>query len=182
MTPDSICLPSASGTISSVEIFIPASRGGGQFTIIYLNGSHTYDEKRGGKICLLSVQLANADGRFFGGAVAGSLVAAGPTQLIIATFRQKLRHQLNIRPHRFPSPNPKREATVLIPSQTEQRKTTDSKRKGILVIHPPIVPDPSAVTNHEMAMNGPDRVSRAALQPSSARVAIPGAEGVRNDE
>ncbi|XP_020552625.1 AT-hook motif nuclear-localized protein 9-like [Sesamum indicum] len=155
--PDSICILSASGTISVAEVFLPASPGGvlkyeGNFTIIHLNGSHTYDERRGGKICLLSVQLANGDGRFYGGAVAGLLIAAGPTQLIIGTFRQKLRHQLNTRPHRFASPNPNREATPPVPSQTDQkRKTTDAKAKGTLVIDPPVLPDDPPVTD-EVAM------------------------------
>ncbi|KAK4422612.1 AT-hook motif nuclear-localized protein 11 [Sesamum alatum] len=175
MTPDSICILSASGTISSAEIFALASYGGGHFTIIYLNGSHTYDEKRGGKICLLSVQMANVDGRSYGGAVASSLIAAGPTQLIIATFKQKLRHQPNIRPHHFASPNPNREATVPVPPQTEKR-TIDAKGKGTLVIDPPVVPD-LPVTDPEVAMKGPESMSRAAPQPSSARAATPEAEG-----
>ncbi|KAK4440651.1 hypothetical protein Salat_0400000 [Sesamum alatum] len=154
--------------------------GKGQFTIIYLNGSHTYDEKRGGKICLLSVQLANVDGRSYGGAVASSLIAAGPTQLIIATFKQKLRHQSYIRSHRFASPNPNRKAIVPVPPQTEKR-TIDAKGKGTLVIDPPIIPDPP-VTDPEEVMKGPDCVSRAAPQPSSARAATPEVEGGGDDE
>ncbi|KAL0436338.1 UNVERIFIED_CONTAM: AT-hook motif nuclear-localized protein 14 [Sesamum radiatum] len=138
----------------------------GQFTIIHLNGSHTYDEERGGKICLLSVQLANSDGRFYGGAVGSSLIAAGPTQLIIGTFRQKPRHQVDTRPHRFASPGP---------SQPDQkRKTTDAKGKGALVIDPPVVPDDPPVTDEVAVQKGKapaDRASRAAPQPSSAGAA-----------
>ncbi|KAK4440650.1 AT-hook motif nuclear-localized protein 11 [Sesamum alatum] len=140
MIPDSICILSASGTISSAEIFVPASYGDGQFTIIYLNGSHTYDEKRGGKICLLSVQLANVDGRSYSGAVASSLIAAGPTL-----------------------------------------HTIDAKGKGTLVIDPPVVPNPPVI-DPEVAMKGPDCVSCAAPQPSSAHAATPEAEGVGGDE
>lgn len=120
MTNDSICILSASGTVSLAEIFLPASRGRylkyearllslrvlsrleninvhlyiqnelkftlildmqGHYTIVCLNGSHTCDEKRSGRNCLLSVQLANSDGRFHGGAVAGRLIADGPTQV-----------------------------------------------------------------------------------------------------
>lgn len=59
-------------------------------------GSHTNNGVGGGrgKICLLSVQLASSDGNLFGGAVAGSLVAGGPTQVISST--SKLLHdQIN---------------------------------------------------------------------------------------
>ncbi|XP_057805449.1 AT-hook motif nuclear-localized protein 9-like [Salvia miltiorrhiza] len=101
MTCDSICILSASGSISTAQIFLPASRDRilkweGHFTIVCLNGSHTYDDK-GAKTGLLTVQLANSDGRFYGGAVAGSLIAAGPTQIIVSTFRQK-RQQASLRP------------------------------------------------------------------------------------
>ncbi|KAL6506447.1 hypothetical protein OROGR_024628 [Orobanche gracilis] len=108
--PDSLCILSASGTISSAELYIPASNGRviryeGQFSLIYLNGSRTYDQKTGGRMCSLSVQLANPEGHFFGGAVAGSLIAGGPTQLIVATFRQKLiRQLLNVKPHCIETP------------------------------------------------------------------------------
>ncbi|KAL0460098.1 UNVERIFIED_CONTAM: AT-hook motif nuclear-localized protein 14 [Sesamum latifolium] len=150
--------------------------GEGQFTIIHLNGSHTYDETRGGKICLLSVQLSNSDGRFYGGAVASSLIAAGPTQLIIGTFRQKLRHPVNIRPHHFASPGP---------SQTDQkRKTTDAKGKGALVIDPPVVPDDPPVTDEVAVQKGkaPD-LGRAAPHPSSPGAATSDdVDGAGDDE
>ncbi|KAL0390613.1 UNVERIFIED_CONTAM: AT-hook motif nuclear-localized protein 6 [Sesamum calycinum] len=55
----------------------------GRFEIVSLTGSHSNNAAGGGhsKICLLSVQLANPDGGLFGGAVAGSLIAGGPTQM-----------------------------------------------------------------------------------------------------
>ncbi|KAL7090610.1 hypothetical protein ACP275_12G052300 [Erythranthe tilingii] len=92
-TPDSICIVSAFGTVSTAEIFVPASPGGisryeGNFSIVHLNGSHTYNGTRHAKRCILSVQLANPEGLFCGGVVANSLIAGGPTQLVIATFKQ----------------------------------------------------------------------------------------------
>ncbi|EYU40135.1 hypothetical protein MIMGU_mgv1a0187992mg, partial [Erythranthe guttata] len=85
MTPDSICIISASGTVSTAEVYVPNPRRDifryeGELTIIHLNGSHTYDGVRGAKKCLLSVLLADSEGRCSGGAVAGSLIAAGPTR------------------------------------------------------------------------------------------------------
>ncbi|KAL1544466.1 AT-hook motif nuclear-localized protein 9-like [Salvia divinorum] len=101
----SMCIMSAWGAISTAQIFLPASRGRilnlkceGNFTIVRLNGSHTYDEKGGAKICLLSAQLVDPRGNLYGGAVAASLIAAGPTQIIVATFRQNLRQQARVRP------------------------------------------------------------------------------------
>ncbi|EYU40138.1 hypothetical protein MIMGU_mgv1a023129mg, partial [Erythranthe guttata] len=84
MTPDSICIISASGTVSIAE---------GELTIIHLNGSHTYDGIIGAKKCLLSALLADSKGRCYGGAVAGSLIFAWPTRVIIGTFIQILRHR-----------------------------------------------------------------------------------------
>ncbi|XP_012834160.1 PREDICTED: AT-hook motif nuclear-localized protein 7-like [Erythranthe guttata] len=98
MTPDSICIISASGTVSIAEVYVPNPcrdifRYEGELTIIHLNRSHTYDGIRGAKKCLLSVLLADSEGRCYGGAVAGSLIAAGPTRVIIGTFIQILRHR-----------------------------------------------------------------------------------------
>ncbi|KAL9148560.1 hypothetical protein ABFS82_12G049300 [Erythranthe guttata] len=92
-TPDSICIVSAFGTVSTAEILVPASPSGisrykGNFSIVHLNGSHTYNGTRHVKRCVLSVQLANPEGLIYGGVVANLLIAAGPTQLVIATFRQ----------------------------------------------------------------------------------------------
>ncbi|KAG6436392.1 hypothetical protein SASPL_101290 [Salvia splendens] len=67
------------------------------FSIIRLNGSHTYNEKGGAKLCLLSVHLADSHNNFYGGAVAGSLIAAGPTQIIVGIFRQNLKQKARVR-------------------------------------------------------------------------------------
>ncbi|XAR59684.1 hypothetical protein NMG60_11015605 [Bertholletia excelsa] len=102
--PRSTCVLSAVGPVSAVDI-CPAFGSGilryeGHFELITLSGSYAFTESRGvrRKIGMLSVSLASPDGRIVGGAVAGSLVAGGPVQLILASFRQSIkRHVLNKR-------------------------------------------------------------------------------------
>ncbi|KAA8544188.1 hypothetical protein F0562_022176 [Nyssa sinensis] len=102
--PQSICILSASGAVSCVDICQPGFFGGilryeGRFEILTLTGSHAFSEvgvvrqKNG----MLSVSLANPDGQVFGGAVAGSLIAAGPIQLIVASFKQNIKKPLQMR-------------------------------------------------------------------------------------
>ncbi|KAI3450663.1 hypothetical protein Pfo_007328 [Paulownia fortunei] len=166
--PESICIISAL-VLSPVQRFSYLLLTG-HFTIVYLNGSHTYDEKRGGKICLLSVQLANPDGRFYGGAVAGSLIAAGPTQLIIATFRQKLVQQLNVRPHRLESQKPNK-GTVAVPFQTDNGKLPDGEVKGLATAAPmpnPLVDDEVVIKGPNVSHASPQPVEWKSLQPSAS--------------
>ncbi|KZV19713.1 hypothetical protein F511_37679 [Dorcoceras hygrometricum] len=91
---DSICVLSASGTVSIAEILQPGPLGAnvkyeGRFDIVSLTGSHIYTERGPGgrRVARLSVQLATPDGRIFGGIVGSSLIAAVPTQLVVATFK-----------------------------------------------------------------------------------------------
>lgn len=61
----------------------------GRFEILSLSGSFVFGEMSGTnkKNGMLSISLAKPDGRVFGGGVAGSLIAAGPTQVrIFALF------------------------------------------------------------------------------------------------
>lgn len=55
----------------------------GRFEILSLSGSYTFGEMGGvhRKNGMLSVSLAEPDGRVFGGGIAGALIAAGPTQV-----------------------------------------------------------------------------------------------------
>lgn len=55
----------------------------GRFEILSLSGSYTFCEMGGvhRKTGTLSVSLAEPDGRVFGGAIAGALIAAVPTQV-----------------------------------------------------------------------------------------------------
>ncbi|KAG8371208.1 hypothetical protein BUALT_Bualt13G0063400 [Buddleja alternifolia] len=159
---ESICILSACGTVSTAEIIQPGSCGGilrynGRFEIVSLNGSRT-NNGRGGQNCVISVQLANQDCRLFGGAIAGSLIAGGPTQLVIATFRQKLREQLRAK-HSIEPLKPSNEA---VPERTENGKLVDAETSGL----PPVsaVPAPPFGDMDKM-MNGPDVINHASSQP-----------------
>ncbi|KAK8520169.1 hypothetical protein V6N13_031367 [Hibiscus sabdariffa] len=85
-----ICILSASGTISNASLRQPATSGGniayeGRFDIISLSGSYVRTEI-GGRTGGLSACLSSADGQIIGGGVGGPLKAAGPVQVIVATF------------------------------------------------------------------------------------------------
>ncbi|KAE9592632.1 hypothetical protein Lal_00028737 [Lupinus albus] len=88
-----ICILSANGIVSNVTLRQPTSSGGtltyeGQFEIVSLSGSFMPTEngltksRSGG----MSVSLVGPDGRLMGGGLAGLLVAAGPVQVVVASF------------------------------------------------------------------------------------------------
>ncbi|KAL3718241.1 hypothetical protein ACJRO7_003385 [Eucalyptus globulus] len=96
----SLSVFSATGSVSSVVVRQPGPLGGlltyeGCFEILALNGSFTIWE---GRICmrpevsLVNIMLARPDGQVFGGRVAGPLTAAGPTQIVVATFKDVVRN------------------------------------------------------------------------------------------
>ncbi|GLU19250.1 hypothetical protein SLE2022_355110 [Rubroshorea leprosula] len=96
--PGAICILSATGSASSVVI---RQAGGmlryeGRFEIITLTGSFILGEMGGTKnrSGMLSVSLAKPDGTVFGGAVAGSIIAACPIQLVVASFKQNIGKEL----------------------------------------------------------------------------------------
>ncbi|XP_076919713.1 AT-hook motif nuclear-localized protein 1-like isoform X2 [Bidens hawaiensis] len=91
--PRAICVLSALGIISHVTLRQANSSGGtvtyeGRFEIISLSGSFTPGEvggissKEGG----MSIALSSPDGRVVGGLLAGILTAAGPVQVVVASF------------------------------------------------------------------------------------------------
>ncbi|KAL2511148.1 AT-hook motif nuclear-localized protein 1 [Abeliophyllum distichum] len=134
-TPASTFIISASGTVSCAEIRHSSSFGGivryeGRYEIVTLKGSHTYNEIGGvrRKVTLLSVQLATPDGHLFGGPVAGLLIAAGPTRLVIGAFKQnmgeKLERRCLVEP---PRPNNCVAATTL---PTENEKLLDAEENA----------------------------------------------------
>ncbi|ESW24398.1 hypothetical protein PHAVU_004G127200 [Phaseolus vulgaris] len=98
-----ICVLSANGTISNVTLRQPTSSGGtltyeGRFEIISLTGSYMptengFTKSRSGG---MSISLAGPDGRVMGGGLAGLLVAAGPVQVVVASFVPG--HQLEQKP------------------------------------------------------------------------------------
>lgn len=66
----------------------------GCFEILALNGSFTIWQGRISthpRLSLVSVMLAKADGRVFGGGVAGPLIAAGPTQVMFLYLSCKVK-------------------------------------------------------------------------------------------
>ncbi|KAJ8771386.1 hypothetical protein K2173_026563 [Erythroxylum novogranatense] len=99
-----ICILSANGTISNVTLRQSTSSGGtltyeGCFEILSLSGSFMPTENEGTKSRSggMSVSLAGPDGRVVGGGLAGSLVAAGPVQVVVGSFlpghRQEHKHK-----------------------------------------------------------------------------------------
>ncbi|XP_030453485.1 AT-hook motif nuclear-localized protein 9-like isoform X1 [Syzygium oleosum] len=98
----SLSVLSATGAVSSAIVRQPGPLGGvlsyeGCFEILALNGSFTIWEGRISthpRLSLVSVMLAKPDGRVFGGGVAGPLIAAGPTQLVVATFKHNVPNEL----------------------------------------------------------------------------------------
>lgn len=114
--PRAICILSANGVISSVTLRQSDSSGGtltyeGRFEILSLTGSFTPSETGGirNRSGGMSVSLASPDGRVMGGGVAGSLVAAGPIQIVVGSFLAANQHeQPNKKPkiHTIMAPTP----------------------------------------------------------------------------
>ncbi|KAI3465483.1 hypothetical protein Pfo_022146 [Paulownia fortunei] len=91
--PRAVCVLSANGAISHVTLRQAATSGGtatyeGRFDILSLSGSFMLSEVAGQKSRTggLSIALAGPDGRVLGGSVAGLLVAASPSQVIVGSF------------------------------------------------------------------------------------------------
>ncbi|GMH26623.1 hypothetical protein Nepgr_028466 [Nepenthes gracilis] len=98
--PRAICILSANGIISSVTLRQPDSSGGtltyeGRFEILSLTGSFMPSESGGirNRSGGMSVSLVSPDGRVVGGGVAGSLVAAGPMQIVVGSFLAGNKHE-----------------------------------------------------------------------------------------
>ncbi|KAL3639842.1 hypothetical protein CASFOL_014810 [Castilleja foliolosa] len=91
--PRAICILSANGSISHVTLRQAATSGGtatyeGRFDILSLSGSFMLHEVAGQRSRTggISVSLAGPDGRVLGGSVAGLLVAASPSQVVVGCF------------------------------------------------------------------------------------------------
>ncbi|KAK7261261.1 hypothetical protein RIF29_27569 [Crotalaria pallida] len=89
-----VCILSVTGVVSSVLIRKSDSsndetlRREGCYAILSLSGSYTYVD--GDIKGMSNILLAEPDGKVFGGAVEGSLIAAAPIQLIVASFKQTM--------------------------------------------------------------------------------------------
>ncbi|KAL6967081.1 hypothetical protein U1Q18_032887 [Sarracenia purpurea var. burkii] len=121
--PCSICVLSAIGPISIVDV-CPVGYLGvgilgyeGRFELLTLSCSFAFTEMGGGLECKtgkLSASLANPDGSVFGGAIAGSLIVAGPIQLIIGSFKQSTKMQI-------PKSHSIESSTAIVPSGDSAR-------------------------------------------------------------
>ncbi|PSR89887.1 AT-hook motif nuclear-localized protein [Actinidia chinensis var. chinensis] len=141
--PRSLCILSAVGAVSI-----------GHFHLLKLTGMYTFPETGGvqRKIGKLTVMLANPDGSVFGGAVAGSLVAAIPIQLIFASFNQNIKSQL-LRRHAAESSTP-----TIAPGDTETKPHFKStKVEENCIVTPP---------NRDRNTPSDQNVSLASLQSS----------------
>ncbi|CAI9091447.1 OLC1v1026484C1 [Oldenlandia corymbosa var. corymbosa] len=93
-----ICIISASGYVSNVTLRQPSASGGnvsyeGQFHINTLSGSYVrteHGERTGG----LSICVSTSDGQILGGGVDGPLMAAGPIQVVVATFVMEVKKEV----------------------------------------------------------------------------------------
>ncbi|KAF8009514.1 hypothetical protein BT93_J0499 [Corymbia citriodora subsp. variegata] len=91
----SLSVLSATGSVSSAILRQSGPLAGvltfeGCFEILNLNGSFTIGEGRictGPEVSLVNIMLARPDGQIFGGGVAGPLIAAGPTQIVVAILK-----------------------------------------------------------------------------------------------
>ncbi|KAI3816936.1 hypothetical protein L1987_10721 [Smallanthus sonchifolius] len=91
--PRAVCIMSGIGVITNVTLRQAATSGGtaiyeGRFDILALSGSFVLSEVYGQRTRTggLSITLSGADGRVFGGVVAGLLTAASPVQVIVGSF------------------------------------------------------------------------------------------------
>ncbi|GFQ08171.1 putative DNA-binding protein escarola [Phtheirospermum japonicum] len=107
--PRAICILSANGAISHVTLRQAATSGGtatyeGRFDILSLSGSFMLHEVAGQRSRTggISVSLAGPDGRVLGGSVAGLLVAASPSQVVVGCFEPDA-HKESARNHTDPS-------------------------------------------------------------------------------
>ncbi|CAH8384719.1 unnamed protein product [Eruca vesicaria subsp. sativa] len=88
-----ICILSANGIISNVTLRQTTTSGGtltyeGRFEILSLTGLFMQNDSGGTRSRAggMSVCLVGPDGRVFGGGLAGLFLAAGPVQVMVATF------------------------------------------------------------------------------------------------
>ncbi|KAI3711311.1 hypothetical protein L2E82_41306 [Cichorium intybus] len=117
--PRSICILSALGVISHVTLRHASSSGGtvtyeGRFEILSLSGSFTSGEI-GGRESKMSIALSSPDGRVVGGQLGGLLTAAGPVQVVVASFLPNIGSPIE--------PKPRKQKTIvnLTISPTEPR-------------------------------------------------------------
>ncbi|XP_062172859.1 AT-hook motif nuclear-localized protein 1-like [Alnus glutinosa] len=101
--PRLVCILAATGVLSSVIIHRPAYGGptkyDGPFEILSLSGSYTFSETGGvhGRNGSLSILMSRPNGQVCGGGVASALIAGGPIELVVASFKQYISKELKRR-------------------------------------------------------------------------------------
>lgn len=127
--PRALCILSGNGTVSAVTLSQFSSSGGtltyeGRFEILCLSGSYLLSEHGGpqNRTGGLSISACSGDGKVFGGAIGGRLVASSPVQVMVCSFV-------------YNSNNVKADNKTEAPSTDEKRfftqKKTDEKRLDI---------------------------------------------------
>ncbi|XP_027358621.1 AT-hook motif nuclear-localized protein 7 [Abrus precatorius] len=150
-----ICILSANGTISNVTLRQPTSCGGtltyeGRFEILSLSGSFMPTEngltrsRSGG----MSVSLVGPDGRVMGGGLAGLLVAAGPVQVVVATFLPG--HQLEQKPKKQRVEH----ISMIAPTHVNPTTSTEEIRFGLGSVKPIMTPAAFQIDNIASFNNG----------------------------
>ncbi|XP_031283497.1 uncharacterized protein LOC116142190 isoform X4 [Pistacia vera] len=151
-----LCILSAAGMVSRGVISQPGSPNGvlnfeGCFEILSLSGSFSYGQAGGNRLAkgMLTISLAKPNGQVFGGVVNGSLIAGGPIQLIVATFKKNIAKEIK---RRYSSD-----------SSTAASRLGDSKMAGIPINNARMTDDdenPSTQTTTllELAHKGVDTV------------------------
>nr|GEX85703.1 AT-hook motif nuclear-localized protein 5-like [Tanacetum cinerariifolium] len=91
--PRALCILSGNGTVSAVTLAQFSSSGGtltyeGRFEILCLSGSYLLSENGGpqNRTGGLSISACSGDGKVFGGAIGGRLVASSPVQVMVCSF------------------------------------------------------------------------------------------------
>ncbi|PWA41472.1 PPC domain-containing protein [Artemisia annua] len=107
--PRAICVLSALGIISHVTLRQASSSGGtvtyeGRFEILSLSGSFTPGESGGvtSREGGMSIALSSPDGRVVGGLLGGILTAAGPVQVVVASFLPEAGNPVGPKPRKQP--------------------------------------------------------------------------------
>ncbi|CAI9292245.1 unnamed protein product [Lactuca saligna] len=126
--PRSICILSAVGVISHVTLrnVGSSSSGGtvtyeGRFEILSLSGSFTNEEIEGQE-SKMSIALCSPDGRVVGGQLGGLLTAAGPVQVVVASFLPNIGSPID--------PKPKRQKAIVAPTEPHATNIEQQKKSN----------------------------------------------------
>ncbi|KAJ9556476.1 hypothetical protein OSB04_011090 [Centaurea solstitialis] len=130
--PRAICVLSALGIISHVTLRQASSSGGtvtyeGRFEILSLSGSFTPGEvgglssREGG----MSIALSSPDGRVVGGLLGGLLTAAGPVQVVVASFLPEIGTPIGQKPRK--KKDVKLSYPIVDPTTVPRTTNTDQK-------------------------------------------------------